>query len=159
MISQTKVTCRHSVEYVVLQERYEEERYPVGKLPLEWHERQNHRLNCQADVQIYSQCVWNNYESASAVIGNCSLDHDPRCRSRLSRPQTVWLQAFSWPSSDQHTAITGTKTESAFIKNHNRSPLRPLMSSGLTPLESQTAMAWSQWNARYRAPGSELFFK
>ncbi|GFX36889.1 uncharacterized protein TNCV_4000491 [Trichonephila clavipes] len=42
---------------------------------------------------------------------------------------------------------------------NNRSPLRSLMSSGLTPLASQTAMAWSRWNTRYRAPGSKLSLK
>ncbi|GFW77314.1 uncharacterized protein TNCV_924301 [Trichonephila clavipes] len=62
-------------------------------------------------------------------------------------------------SPDLHMAITGTKAEPAFIGKRNRSPLRPPMSSGLTPLASQTAMAWSLWNARYRAPGMELTLK
>ncbi|GFV28305.1 uncharacterized protein TNCV_22301 [Trichonephila clavipes] len=81
------------------------------------------------------------------------------CRSSVSGSQTVWLQAFLWPPSEQHMAITGTKTEPAFIKKHNRSPLYPPMSSGLTPLTSQTAMAWSQWNTRNRASDLELFLK
>ncbi|GFT13966.1 hypothetical protein TNCV_2615981 [Trichonephila clavipes] len=53
------------------------------------------------------------------------------------------LQAFLCPPSDQHTAITVTKAESAFIRKSNTSPLRLAMSSGLTPLVSQTAMSWS----------------
>ncbi|GFY28614.1 uncharacterized protein TNCV_4150451 [Trichonephila clavipes] len=65
----------------------------------------------------------------------------PGVRPSVSRSQTVWLQAFPWPPSGQHTAITGTKVELAFIRKHNRSPHHPLMSSGLTPLASQTAMA------------------
>ena len=87
MISQAKVTCRHSVEHIALQELHENEHYPVGKLRLEFfHERQSYRLNYQADGQICSQCVWNNHESTSAVIGNCSPDNDSRSRSRMSRP-------------------------------------------------------------------------
>ncbi|GFV38269.1 uncharacterized protein TNCV_1723501 [Trichonephila clavipes] len=65
-------------------------------------------------------------------------------------PQTVWLQAFPWPLSDQNTAITDTMAEPAFIRKYNRSLLHPPMSSGLTPLASQTEMAWGQWNTRYR---------
>ncbi|GFS69168.1 uncharacterized protein TNCV_4010181 [Trichonephila clavipes] len=42
-------------------------------------------------------------------------------------------------------ATTGTKAEIAFIRKHNRSPFRLLMSSGLTPLASQTSMAWSSF--------------
>ena len=92
MISQAKVTCRHSVEHVALQERHEDKRYSAGNLPLDAvHERQNQRLNYQADVQICSQCVWNNHESASAVIGNRSQEHDTMSMSRIFRPQTVWL--------------------------------------------------------------------
>lgn len=33
MISQAKITCRHSVEQVVLQQRYEGEHYSVGTPP------------------------------------------------------------------------------------------------------------------------------
>ncbi|GFX36712.1 RNA-directed DNA polymerase from mobile element jockey [Trichonephila clavipes] len=43
-------------------------------------------------------------------------DHDSRCRSSVSGPQTVWLQAFFWLLSDQHTGITDTKAEPAFIR-------------------------------------------
>ncbi|GBN91001.1 hypothetical protein AVEN_196592-1 [Araneus ventricosus] len=71
-------------------------------------------------------------------------------------PQTGWLQELTWPPSNQHTAITGTKAEPPFIRKHNRSPLRPSISSSLTPLKPQTAVLWSQWNARYRGSGSEL---
>ncbi|GFS84115.1 uncharacterized protein TNCV_2365041 [Trichonephila clavipes] len=59
------------------------------------------------------------------------------------RPQTIWLQELFWPSSDQHMVITGPKIELASLRKHNRSPFRPLMSSCLTPLESQMTMAWS----------------
>ncbi|GBO13207.1 hypothetical protein AVEN_87012-1 [Araneus ventricosus] len=50
----------------------------------------------------------------------------------------------------KHTAIIGTKAEPAFIRKNNRSPLRPPMSSSLTPITSQMAVIWNQWNARYR---------
>ncbi|GFX66296.1 uncharacterized protein TNCV_342701 [Trichonephila clavipes] len=76
----------------------------------------------------------------------------------MSRPQTVWLHAFSWPPSDQHTTITGTEAEPALIRIHDRSPLRLPMSSDLTQA-SQTAMAWSQWNTCCRAPDSDLSSK
>ncbi|GFV93613.1 RNase H domain-containing protein [Trichonephila clavipes] len=39
---------------------------------------------------------------------------------------------IQWPPSDQHTAITSTKAEAAFIRKHNRTPLHLSMSSGLT---------------------------
>ncbi|GBL74623.1 hypothetical protein AVEN_235524-1 [Araneus ventricosus] len=45
----------------------------------------------------------------------------------------TWSEALN-----QHTAITGTKAEPAFIRKHNRSPLRSPMNSSLTPLTSQT---------------------
>ncbi|GBM80632.1 hypothetical protein AVEN_140557-1 [Araneus ventricosus] len=89
------------------------------------HEWQHSKLNHQTDVQICSQGAWHNHESAPAVIGNCSPGHNSRCRSSVSKPQTGWLQALTWPPSNQHTAITGTKAEPAFIRKHNRSPLRP----------------------------------
>ncbi|GFU07022.1 uncharacterized protein TNCV_3885861 [Trichonephila clavipes] len=123
------------------------------------HEWQYYRLNYEIDVQIYSQCAGDNHESAPVVIGNCSLDYDSRCRSSLSWPQTVWLQAFPWPPSYQHKAIPGTQVEPTFIRKYNKYPPRPPMSSGLTSLASPTAMAWSQWNTRYRVPGSELSLK
>ncbi|GFY03020.1 uncharacterized protein TNCV_980251 [Trichonephila clavipes] len=93
-------------------------------------------------IGILSVCrcglyVWDNHESVPSVIGNCSPDHDSRCRSSVSRPQTVWLQAFHWSPSDQHTAITGTNAE-PFIRKHNRSPFHPPMSSGFSPPASQT---------------------
>ncbi|GBL94678.1 hypothetical protein AVEN_83992-1 [Araneus ventricosus] len=103
-----------------------------------------------------SQGAWYNHESAPDVIGNCSPDYNSRCRSSVSRKQTGWLQALTWPPSNQHTAITGTKAEPSFIRKHNRSPLNSPMSSSWTPLTSQTAVVWSQCNARYRASGSEL---
>ncbi|GFX33995.1 uncharacterized protein TNCV_911971 [Trichonephila clavipes] len=71
------------------------------------------------------------FKSAS-VIGNCSPDHDFKCRSSVSE-----LQTLAWPPSDQH------KAEPALIRKHNGSPSHPSMSSGLTPLASQTAMVWS----------------
>ncbi|GFX19891.1 uncharacterized protein TNCV_1434511 [Trichonephila clavipes] len=109
----------------------------------------------QIDLQICNQCVWDNHNSAPSVIRNCSPDLDFRCRCSVSRMQTVWLQVFPWLPSDQHTAIAGTKAEPAFIRKHNRSPLRHPMSSGLTLLTSKPATAWSQ----YRAPGSEFYLK
>ncbi|GBN55559.1 hypothetical protein AVEN_75079-1 [Araneus ventricosus] len=115
--------------------------------------------NHQTDLQICSQGAWDNHESAPAVIGNCSLDHKSRCRSSASKPQTGWLQALTWPPSNQNTTITGTKAEPASIRKHSISPLCPPISSGLTPLTSETAVVWSQWNARYKASGSELSLK
>ncbi|GBM21172.1 hypothetical protein AVEN_50904-1 [Araneus ventricosus] len=123
------------------------------------HEWQHNRLNHQTDLQICSQGARDNHESAPAVIGNCSPDHNSRCRSSVSRPQTGWLQALIWPPSNQHTTITGTKAEPAFIRKHNRSELRPPMNSSLTPLTSQTAVIWSQRNPRYMVSGSELYLK
>ncbi|GFU23207.1 hypothetical protein TNCV_3516321 [Trichonephila clavipes] len=64
---------------------------------------------------------------------------------------------FPWPPTDQHTAIPGTKTKPAFIRN--ATDLLPPVSLGLPPRALQTAMACSQWNTRYRAPGSELSSK
>ena len=100
------------------------------------HEWQNYRLNYQADIQICSQCVQNNHESASAVTGNCFPDHDSRWRSRMFSLQIVYLQAFSWPFSDQYTAIIGTKTE------------KSLSSESTIDLHSilQWALAWHHWH-------------
>ncbi|GBM83764.1 hypothetical protein AVEN_28478-1 [Araneus ventricosus] len=123
------------------------------------HEWQHNRLNHQTDVQVCSQGAWDNHESAPAVIGNCSLDHNSRCRSSVSRPQTDWLQELTWPPSNQNMAITGTKEEPTFIRKHNRSPPRPPMSSSLTRLTSQTAVVSNQWNALYRASVLELSLK
>ncbi|GBM54085.1 hypothetical protein AVEN_247699-1 [Araneus ventricosus] len=129
------------------------------------HEWTQNRLKHQTDTVlhrrsvIFSQGASDNHESAPVVIGNCSPSRNSRCTSSVSWPQTGWLQAVNWPPSNQHTAITGTKAEPTFIRKHNRSPLRPPMSSNLTPLMSQTAVVWSQWNARYRSSGSELSLK
>ncbi|GBN19205.1 hypothetical protein AVEN_6408-1 [Araneus ventricosus] len=76
--------------------------------------------------------------------------------STLCRACWVTTTALIWPPSNQHTAITENKAELAFIRKHNRSPLRPPMSSSLTPLTLQMAVVWSQWNARHRASGLEL---
>ncbi|GFU42637.1 uncharacterized protein TNCV_1545111 [Trichonephila clavipes] len=73
-------------------------------------------------ISLLCQRVWNN-ESAPAFIGNCHS----RCRFSVSRPQIIWLQAFHSPPSDQHTAITGSKSEPSFMRKHNRSPLHPPM--------------------------------
>ncbi|GFV24482.1 hypothetical protein TNCV_194451 [Trichonephila clavipes] len=62
------------------------------------------------------------------------------CRPSISRLLTIWLKEFSWPPSDQQMTITSTKTEPAFIRKHNRSPLRPPMSIALAPLALHTAM-------------------
>ncbi|GBN17937.1 hypothetical protein AVEN_232705-1 [Araneus ventricosus] len=91
----------------------------------------HNRLNDQTDVQICSQSAWDNHESAPAYIGNCSPDHNSRCRFSVSMPQTGWLQALTWHPSNQHAASTGTKAEPTFIRKH-KSPLRPPMSSSLT---------------------------
>ncbi|GFW91813.1 transposable element Tc3 transposase [Trichonephila clavipes] len=104
VISQSKVTCHHSVEHVALQQRCEGERYPV-------------RTPAPSAQMLF--------------MNGSTIDHDSRYRFNVSRPQTVWLQAFSWPPSDRHTAITGTYVELAFIKKRNRSPLHPPMNSGL----------------------------
>ncbi|GFY28946.1 hypothetical protein TNCV_4720741 [Trichonephila clavipes] len=63
------------------------------------------------------------------------------------------------PLSSFCTTITGTKAEPAFLPKYNRSPFRPPMSSGLTPLASQMAMARRLWNTHNRVPGSELSLK
>ncbi|GFV70740.1 uncharacterized protein TNCV_2023041 [Trichonephila clavipes] len=92
----------------------------------------------------------------SDVFNGGGLKERDHKGSNVSRP-TVWLREFPWPPSDQHMAITGTKAALTFIRKHNKSPLLPPMSSGLIPL--QTAMTWSQWKTRYRAPGLELPLK
>ncbi|GFX74244.1 uncharacterized protein TNCV_2912771 [Trichonephila clavipes] len=107
------------------------------------------------DVQFCNKCVWDNYENTSAVTVNCSPDHASRCRSSVSRTQTVWLQAFSFPPADQHIE----PAKPVFIRKHNRSPLRPPMSSGLTLLVSQMVMACSQRNTRKRVYSSEQSWK
>ncbi|GFU92402.1 uncharacterized protein TNCV_824281 [Trichonephila clavipes] len=99
-------------------------------------------------------CVFN-WRQISDLAGQ---ENDSKYRSRVSRPQKIWLQEFLWPPCDQHKTITGTKVEPTFIRKRHRSYFRPQMSSGLTPLTSQTAMAWSQRNTRYRMPGSEHDF-
>ncbi|GBM35751.1 hypothetical protein AVEN_108952-1 [Araneus ventricosus] len=83
----------------------------------EW---QHNRLNHQIEVQICSQAASDNHESAPAVIGNCSPNHNSRCTSSVSRPQKGWLQALTRPPSNQHTAITGTKAEPTFNRKHVR---------------------------------------
>ncbi|GBM83996.1 hypothetical protein AVEN_110127-1 [Araneus ventricosus] len=88
------------------------------------HEWQHNKLNHQTDVQICRQGAWDNHESAPAVIGNCSPDHNFKCRSGVSRPQKSWLQELTSSPSNQHTAITGTKAEPAFIRKYNRSVLQ-----------------------------------
>ncbi|GFV88338.1 uncharacterized protein TNCV_858911 [Trichonephila clavipes] len=75
-------------------------------------------------------CVWDNPESAPAVIGNCSPDHDSRY---VNLAADSLIAGIPWCPSDQHTAITGIKAEPAFIKKHYRSLLRPPMSSDVTP--------------------------
>ncbi|GFU83634.1 hypothetical protein TNCV_1411721 [Trichonephila clavipes] len=63
-------------------------------------------------------------------------------------PQSVWLQAFPWPPSENQRSITGTKAEPAFIRKHNISPLRPPLSYGLTTLAVRCAttrfVEWAQ---------------
>ncbi|GFY25583.1 hypothetical protein TNCV_2487031 [Trichonephila clavipes] len=84
---------------------------------------------------IYDKCSIGDGSSDLVGQGNCTID---QCRSSVSRSQTVRLQVFSWHPSDQHMVITGTKRETAFIREHNRSPFHPSMSPG-NPL--QTTMA------------------
>ncbi|GFX74357.1 transposable element Tcb2 transposase [Trichonephila clavipes] len=114
-------------------ELMEEEHVSVGLNIVKFVKAQN--PNVGVDVwRSASQCHWDNHESAPGVIRNCSVDHDSRYRSSVSRLQTVLLQAFPWPPSDQHTAHTGTKAEPAFLRKHNRFLIRPPMSSDLTTL-------------------------
>ncbi|GFX47726.1 hypothetical protein TNCV_699801 [Trichonephila clavipes] len=40
------------------------------------HGWQCYRLNNQTDIQICSQCIWDNHESTPAVMGNYSPEHD-----------------------------------------------------------------------------------
>lgn len=76
-------------------------------------------LNHLSKIQICSQCVWNNYESAPAVIANLTLANYSSCVSNVSRPHTRWFQACSRRPSKQHTTITGPKILLMFIRNHN----------------------------------------
>ncbi|GFX84566.1 uncharacterized protein TNCV_723751 [Trichonephila clavipes] len=90
---------------------------------------QRYPIRSQLEKDLVISQAKDNHESAPAVTGNCSSDHDSRCRSSVSWPQIIWLQSLPCPPSDQHTAITGTKTKPAFIRKHNRYPLRPPKSS------------------------------
>ncbi|GFU50231.1 uncharacterized protein TNCV_300661 [Trichonephila clavipes] len=53
------------------------------------HKCQHKTLNHQIDVQVYSQGEWNNYMNAPAIVENCSLEHNVKCRTSVSRPQRV----------------------------------------------------------------------
>ncbi|GFV07207.1 uncharacterized protein TNCV_1165411 [Trichonephila clavipes] len=116
------------------------ENYPLNAV----HEWQCYRMNYQIDVQI-----------AVSVFG---ITTRILLLSYLIAPQTLTpgacpvcprLCLVPWPPSDQHIVITGTKAVHAFIRKHNRCPLRP-------PLASETAMSR---NTHYKAPGSELSLK
>ncbi|GFX98953.1 hypothetical protein TNCV_4301291 [Trichonephila clavipes] len=61
--------------------------------------------------------------------------HNSRCRPSVSRLQKGCLQVLIW-HSNQYTAITGTKTETALIREHNTSPLRFSVISSITSLKS-----------------------
>ncbi|GBM75266.1 hypothetical protein AVEN_214587-1 [Araneus ventricosus] len=78
------------------------------------HEWQHNKLNHQTGVQICSQGAWDNHESAPAVIGNCSPDHNSRCRSSVSSRRQVGCRRSP---VNQHTAITGNKAEPALSEN------------------------------------------
>ncbi|GBL72619.1 hypothetical protein AVEN_127879-1 [Araneus ventricosus] len=79
------------------------------------HEWQHNWFNHQSDIYICNQGAWDNDESALAVIGNCSTDHNSWRKSSVSTPQTAWFQALTWPPFIEYTAITGTQTERAAI--------------------------------------------
>ncbi|GFW53870.1 hypothetical protein TNCV_2446621 [Trichonephila clavipes] len=63
---------------------------------------------------------------------------DSQRRSSVSWPQKLWLQAFPWPLSNQHTAIAGTNAEPAFIRNHHTPSSNELLldTTGVGGLES-----------------------
>ncbi|GFX13218.1 hypothetical protein TNCV_2989821 [Trichonephila clavipes] len=84
-----------------------------------------------------ARCFSRRCECERYPVGKLVLD----CRCRFN--MTVWWQAFPWPPSDQHTVITGTKPEPAFIRKHNKSHHHPPRTSGWTLLESQTAIGVS----------------
>ncbi|GFT32855.1 hypothetical protein TNCV_5039001 [Trichonephila clavipes] len=69
--------------------------------------------------ELSTLCVSDHQQSSPAVIGNCSPGHDSKCRSGVSRPQTVWSLVFFWLPSDQYTTIIAIKAELAFIRKHN----------------------------------------
>ncbi|GFV51215.1 uncharacterized protein TNCV_2545641 [Trichonephila clavipes] len=110
-------------------------------------------LNYQTDVKVYTQGVG---KKSVSFIENCSSNNNSRCKSSVSRLKKGYLQVLSWPPYNQHTATTNAKTESAFNRKHNRASFSHPMNSRFTPLISRMAGAWSQWNARYKMPGSEL---
>jgi len=100
VILQAKATYQYSGEHIGLQQQYEGKHYLVANHPFNGvHEWQHNRFHHQTQVHICSQGAWDNHESAFAVIGNCSPDS--RCRSNVSRMQTAWLQALTWPPSNQ----------------------------------------------------------
>lgn len=106
------------------------------------------RLNHQTNIQICNQSEWDYHECTPAIIGNWLTDNNSRYRFSVSRPQISWLQAFSWPPSNDNTAIAGTKPEPIFIRKYNRFPHKaqricPQMSYSLTSPTSQCS--WVSW--------------
>lgn len=94
------------------------------------YESQWNGFSHHTKVQIFSRDSWNNHERARTLIRNCSPAHNSRSRSSVPRPQVGYKCSASLVFN-KHTAITGTKTESAFIGNQNRSPPRPPISYSL----------------------------
>lgn len=87
-------------------------------------------------------------ESALAVIGNLSPDHNSRCKSNVPRPQTADLASFQ-TTHDHHWY----QIRKRFHQKIQRSLFhRPIMST-LSSHMSQMAVIWRNWSARYRVPG------
>ncbi|GFX88383.1 dimethylaniline monooxygenase 5 [Trichonephila clavipes] len=81
--------------------------------------------------------------------------------AKQASPVCLGCRRFDYSRSPghQHTAITGTKAEPAFIRKHNRSPLRPPEIPSLLTLMLLNTVVWSQCNACFRAFGSKVSLK
>ncbi|GFW39717.1 transposable element Tc1 transposase [Trichonephila clavipes] len=74
---------------------------------------QGELTDCRTNWQ--SVCSGGPRECFYCHIESVSPDNDSRCRSSVSRLQTVWIHAFPYPPSDKHAAITSTKEEPTFF--------------------------------------------
>ncbi|GFX01057.1 hypothetical protein TNCV_4580231 [Trichonephila clavipes] len=117
-----KIGC---VERLMLVKSVETQSSPVG---IVWNFEEL-EADYQTDVHIFSQCLLDNHESAASVIGNFSTDHNSRCRSSVSWPQTVRLQEFIGSPCHQHTPVPGIKAE--LLSSENTTGLYSILQRAL----------------------------
>lgn len=115
MILQSKATCQHCIEHVGHQQWYEGQALFCWKMHpgIVIKIDSTNQFNHQSDIQTCIQSDRDNNE--------CSCCHRkllPDHNSSLTMLKTAWLQALTWPLSNQHMGITGTMTETALIGEH-----------------------------------------